>query len=131
MADTTTTIGREKYKMTITSSKGNTLIADEPHNLGGKDLGFSPFELLASSLGACTSATLRMYADRKKWDLEEVNTRVSVERDDAADRTTFIRHIELKGDLSQEQCARLIEIGEKCPVHRLLNGKIDIETIAN
>lgn len=131
MADTTTIIGREKYKMTITSSKGNTLIADEPQNLGGKDLGFSPFELLASSLGTCTAATLRMYADRKNWDLEEVSARVSVVRDEKADKTLFIRHIELKGALNQEQCARLIEIAEKCPVHRILHGKIEIETIAN
>jgi len=131
MADTTTKIGREKYKMTITSSKGNTLISDEPQNLGGKDLGFSPFELLASSLGACTSATLRMYADRKKWNLEEVSTRVSVERDEKADRTLFIRHIALVGNLSQEECSRLFEIAEKCPVHRILQGKIDIETVVD
>ncbi|MBD3581014.1 OsmC family protein [Flavobacterium selenitireducens] len=131
MADTTTRIGRERYKMTITSSKGNTLIADEPPHLGGKDLGFSPFELLASSLGACTSATLRMYADRKGWELDEIIARVSVERDDKADKTLFIRHIELKGELTQEQCARLLEIAEKCPVHRALHGKIEIETIAN
>lgn len=129
MADTTTKIGREKYKMTITSSKGNTLISDEPHSLGGKDLGFSPFELLASALGACTSATLRMYADRKGIELEEAITRVSFERDDKLDRSTFVRHIELKGNLTPDQCQRLFEIAEKCPVHRTLSGQINIETI--
>ncbi|RZJ67347.1 MAG: OsmC family peroxiredoxin [Flavobacterium sp.] len=131
MADTTTIIGREKYKMTITSSHGNTLISDEPRHLGGQDLGFSPFELLASALGACTSATMRMYADRKGWDLQEVSTRVSFERDDKADKSSFIRYIEMKGNLDPDQCARLLEIAEKCPVHRTLTGKIEIETIAD
>lgn len=129
MASTTTKIGREKYKMTIVSSSGNTLIADEPLHLGGKNSGFSPFELLASALGTCTSATLRMYADRKGWDLEEVITQVSFERDDKADKATFIRHIAFSGNLDQEQCSRLLEIAEKCPVHRTLEGQISIETI--
>lgn len=130
MANTTTKIGTEKYKMTITSSNGNTLIADEPIHLGGKNLGFSPFELLASALGSCTSATLRMYADRKGWNLEEVVTQVSVERDDKHDKAMFIRHISMSGNLDTDQCARLLEIAEKCPVHRTLMGKIEIETIA-
>lgn len=130
MAKITAHISRAKYKMEISSSHGNTLIADEPEHLGGKNLGFSPFELLASALGACTSATLRMYADRKGWALEEVATQVSVERDDVADRSTFIRHIEFSGNLDREQRERLLEIAEKCPVHRALTGQIDIETIA-
>lgn len=129
MASTTTKIGREKYKMAIVSSSGNMLTADEPVRLGGKNLGFSPFELLASALGTCTSATLRMYADRKGWDLEEVITQVSFERDEKTDKATFIRHIALCGNLDQEQCSRLLEIAEKCPVHRTLEGKISIETI--
>ncbi|RZJ72742.1 OsmC family protein [Flavobacterium sp.] len=131
MADITAVIGREKYKMTITSSHGNTLIADEPRHLGGEDLGFSPFELLASSLGTCTAATMRMYSDRKKWELEQVTVRVSVERDDKADKASFVRYIEMKGNLDKEQCARLLEIADKCPIHRTLEGKIEIETIAN
>lgn len=130
MADTTIVIGTEKYKMTITSSHGNTIIADEPRHLGGQDLGFSPFELLASALGACTSATMRMYADRKDWNLQEVTTRVTFTRDDKNDKSTFVRYIEMKGNLSPDQCSRLLEIAEKCPVHRTLTGKIEIETIA-
>lgn len=131
MADITAKIGREKFKMTITSSHGNTLIADEPRNLGGQDLGFSPFELLASSLGTCTAATMRMYADRKGWKLEEVAVRVTVERDDKLDKSSFVRYIEMKGDLDREQCSRLLEIADKCPIHRTLEGKIEIETVAN
>ncbi len=131
MADTTTTIKRDNYKMTIVSSNGNTLIADEPQNQGGKNLGFSPFELLASSLGACTSATLRMYADRKKLDLDQVVTRVSVQRDDKNDKTSFVRQITLSGNLSPSECERLFEIAEKCPIHRTLSGHIDIETIVD
>ncbi len=131
MADVTAKIGRKKFKMDVTSSHGNSLIADEPRHLGGQDLGFSPFELLASSLGTCTAATMRMYSDRKKWDMEEVIVRVSVERDDKADKAFFVRHIEMKGNLDKDQCARLLEIANKCPIHRTLEGTIEIETIAN
>lgn len=72
MAKITSSIKSEHYKIEIKSPSGNTIIADEPVEIGGKDLGFSPKELLASSLAACTSATVRMYADRKEWDLQEV-----------------------------------------------------------
>lgn len=130
MAEITAHIGREKFKMDIVSSSKNQIIADEPQSLGGKNLGFSPFELLASALGACTSATLRMYADRKGWDLEEVITQVSFERNDLENISTIIRHIEFCGNLDKEQRERLLEIAEKCPVHRALTNPINIETIA-
>ncbi|MDO8994020.1 MAG: OsmC family protein, partial [Daejeonella sp.] len=71
-------IAKELYRIEIKSPSGNTLIADEPLDSGGKDLGFSPKELLASALAACTAATLRMYADHKKWDLQEVKLEIEL-----------------------------------------------------
>lgn len=108
--------------------------ADEPSSVGGADEGPAPFELLLASLGACTSMTLRMYADRKQWPLENVRVHLSFSRDQGEggpkDLTEhFVREIELEGPLSDEQRARLIEIAERCPVHRALeNPKKIVET---
>lgn len=128
MAKITSQIKKELYKTAIHSSSGNHLIADEPESLGGKNLGFSPTELLASSLAACTSATLRMYADRKGWDLEEVNLEISLEINKKDSRTEIHRKIELIGNLDQAQRDRMLAIANACPVHKILSGTIAIQT---
>jgi putative redox protein len=79
MTKISSSIKKENYKIEIKSPSGNLVIADEPIEMGGKDLGFSPKELLASALAACTSATVKMYADRKEWDLQEVKIDVELE----------------------------------------------------
>src|SRR3954470_2393355 len=107
MAKITSTIGHEPYKIDVKSPTGNVVIADEPIDKGGKDSGFSPKELLASALAACTSATVRMYADNKGWALEEVKIDVALERDDAANKTIIDRKIQFIGNLSDEQRKRL------------------------
>ena len=117
----------------------NMLRADEPVTSGGTDTGPDPYALLLAALGACTSMTIRMYADRKGWPLEGVTVRLGQHkihardcaeceaRDDSRiDRIT--RTIELKGPLSDEQKARLIEIAERCPVHRTLIGVKQVVT---
>ena len=76
MTKVSSNIGKELYKIEIKSPTGNIVIADEPVEKGGKDKGFSPFELLVSSLAACTSATVRMYADRKGWELDEIKQKL-------------------------------------------------------
>lgn len=121
-------IGKQHYKMEIVSATGNSIVADEPVNNGGKNLGFSPKELLAAALGACTSATLRMYADRKKWDLIEVKLEVKVNRDSETHKTFIHRKVKLIGDLSEEQKARLLQIANSCPVHKILTNPIEMET---
>lgn len=128
MAKITSTLKKELYKTEIRSSSGNTLISDEPNAVGGKNLGFSPTELLASSLAACTSATLRMYADRKDWDLEEVKLEVSLEVNREENRTEIHRKIKLIGNLDQAQRDRMLAIANACPVHKILSGTIAIQT---
>ncbi len=102
------------------------LIADEPEAEGGEDLGPSPFEYLGAALAACTAITLRMYAQRKAWPLENAEVDVSIERN--KDVTTILRTIHLVGELTEEQRQRLLEIADRCPVHRTLKGKIEIQT---
>lgn len=128
MAKISSSIGKELYKIEIKSPTGNVIIADEPETLGGKDLGFSPNELLAASLAACTAATLRMYADRKGWDLTEVKIKINLEWDDQAKKTNISRELELIGNLDEAQKARLFSIAEKCPVHKMLSNPIEIST---
>jgi putative redox protein len=114
------------------------LAADEPVAAGGEDTGPNPYELLLMSLGACTSMTLRLYAERKAWPLERVVVRLRHERVHAADCADCVdrpalldrieRTIELEGPLDGAQRDRLMEIAEKCPVHRTLTSRIAIET---
>ena len=94
----------------------------------GKNLGFSPFELLAAALSACTAITVRMYADRKEWPLTDVNTDISVSWDRIKNKTVIQRKISFSGNLSDEQKDRLIQIANVCPVHKVLTNSIEINT---
>jgi putative redox protein len=99
---------------------------DEPAESGGDDRGPAPHELLLAALATCTSMTVRLYADRKGWPVESVTVRVSGERQ--GDVYRISREVGLRGELSAEQRARLLEIAGKCPVHRTLTGEILIES---
>ena len=128
MASVTATIKQELYRIEIESPSGNVVISDEPLEMGGKDLGFSPTELLASSLAACTSATLRMYADQKGWDLQEVKLEIDLNRDEKANKTVINRKMELFGNLDEKQRERLFKVANACPVHKILTNAIEINT---
>ncbi|KAA5532480.1 OsmC family protein [Taibaiella lutea] len=120
-------IGTQNYKTTITTGN-HTIISDEPTTAGGEDLGFSPDELLTASLGACTAATLRMYANRKGW-TELTGVEVNVTFNRLAGSSTMERTILLQGNITQEQKERLLYIANRCPIHQTLTHPIDITTI--
>jgi putative redox protein len=129
MASATVSIEKSHYKMHVNSGGGNGFIADEPVEVGGENLGFSPDELLCSALGACTAATLRMYADRKQWPLEGVDVEVSFNRQLTSTETNLVRKITFFGSLTDEQKEVMLAIANKCPTHKLLTQPIHIETI--
>lgn len=96
------------------------LIADEPIPLGGTDLGPTPYVYLKAALGACTAMTIRMYAERKKWPLQDAIVTLRHSRDSNKE-SVFERDIKLVGALDEEQKQRLLEIADHCPVHKTLS----------
>lgn len=115
------------------------MIADEPLEVGGNNLGPNPYDFLMASLGSCTAMTLKMYATRKKWDLKEVTVFLNHDKVHLNDSknpnekeskvSRFTRIIELEGDLGEDQRQRLLEISHRCPVHRTLEEDIVIQTL--
>ncbi len=101
-------------------------LSDSEVSRGGDGTGPSPHELLAAALGACTGMTLKMYAERKQWSLQNAIISVDIVRENNIER--FIRTIQLIGDLNQEQKERFIDIANKCPIHKALSGEIEIQT---
>lgn len=113
----------------------HALLADEPTEVGGLDLGPTPYDLVNAGLGACTAMTLRLYADRKKWPLTNVlvhlnHKKIHEHDSENPDKEALLDHIwrdiELEGDLTEQQRDRLLEIAEKCPVHKTLTKKVII-----
>jgi putative redox protein len=128
MAKVFASIGTSLYKTEIKTAT-NSIIADEPLSAGGMDLGFSPEELLASALAACTCGTLRMYANRKGWlELTTIHVEVEFSRDVQQNVSQMNRKIEVVGDLNEEQKTRLLAIANKCPIHNTLTHTITIDT---
>jgi putative redox protein len=123
-----TELDRSNYRTKIYSG-GHFIYADEPADLGGTDEGMSPGALLLASLGSCTAITVRMYADRKEIALESIKIELAICKEDQITKeTTITRKIEFVGDLTSEQRERLLQIADKCPIHKLLSNPIKILT---
>ncbi|WP_020394710.1 OsmC family protein [Thiolinea disciformis] len=116
----------EGYSCTIQAGN-HQLIADEPIPLGGNDAGPAPYQYLKAALGACTAMTIKMYAERKKWPLENAIVSLRHSRD-ANKNSVFERDIKLLGNLDEEQRQRLLDIADRCPVHKTLSQGASILT---
>ena len=122
------TIDTRLYRTEIKSASDNIVIADEPQEMGGKNLGFSPSELLAASLASCTLITLRMYINRKQWEVSEINIKIDFEKDAEQNVALFTRKIEVIGEIDEIQKQRLETIANSCPIHKTLTHSIEIKT---
>ena len=122
--------GNGPYGQFITSGH-HIMGADEPEDLGGRDTGPDPYELLMSALGACTAMTLRMYASRHQWPVDHIEVRLHhVQRAGGAEvRDRFERVVKIRGDVTDEQRARLIEIADRCPVSQTLQRSSEVTTL--
>ncbi len=126
------------FRQDIAAGSRHHIIADEPAAFGGTNMGLTPYQLVSAGLGACTSMTIRMYARRKKWPLEHVSVDITHNKIHATDCShcetetgkidQFRRVITLEGNLDDDQRSRLMAIADRCPVHRTLEGEIDIVT---
>lgn len=126
-ADARTT-GEGKFQLSVRVGP-LTIIADEPESLGGMGSGPSPYDLLSAGLAACTSMTVKLVADHKGFPLEHVRTRVEHEKvEGATPPDLFTRTISFEGDLDAEQQAKLLDIANRCPVHKTLSGGSRVET---
>ncbi|WP_143885329.1 OsmC family protein [Chryseobacterium binzhouense] len=121
-------LGTTKYYTEVVAGD-NHLITDEPLDKGGQNKGFNPFEILATSLASCTAATLRMYIDRKEWEVEKIDVEVELENFPLTKLAVFKRNISFDGKhLSEEQLKRLHAIADACPIHKILTNEIEIQT---
>lgn len=131
-------IGNDGFTSEVVAGN-HLMMADEPKDFGGNDYGPSPYDYVASGLGACTAMTMKMYAERKKWDLQKVIVHVNHGKEHATDAQeenlpqrkidVFKREIEIFGELDEKQRQRLMQIADKCPVHKTLEASSIIETI--
>jgi putative redox protein len=116
------------YKTTVTNNE-HSIIADEPISVGGTNQGFTPMELLQVSLASCSSITVRMYATRKKWDVQAIDINVDLMINSSNGENFLRKEVFLTGNLDEMQMNRLLDISKKCPVHKLLEKSIEIRSI--
>lgn len=123
-----TAITKQTTYQTELTSRNHESLADEPLENGGQNLGPTPSELLHSSLASCTSITLRMYANRKEWKIEEIVVEVTSGLHPENREPILLKNISLIGDLEESQLKRMLVIAGKCPVHKILEKSIQIES---
>ncbi|HVA98226.1 MAG TPA: OsmC family protein [Bacteroidia bacterium] len=119
---------QQNHYQTSVKSRKHTFSVDEPEHLGGSDSAASPKEYLLAALGSCTAITLRMYADRKQWNVETINVELNLEQDAETSETKITRIISITGNITEEEKQRLLTIANVCPVHKILSNPIKINT---
>ncbi|AMP97582.1 Osmotically inducible protein OsmC [Pedobacter cryoconitis] len=123
-----TELDRSHY-LTKVYAGGHFIYADEPADVGGTDEGMNPGALLLASLGSCTAITIRMYADRKEMALDTIKIHLAIcNEQEMSTSTKITRKIEFGGNLSEAELTRLMQIADKCPIHKMLSNPIQIET---
>jgi putative redox protein len=118
-------VGLDHYKTTVITDT-HTIVADEPIDNGGKDLGPHPGDFLRMSLATCTAITLRMYADRKGYDVTQIEVKVNTRY--VENTTVFNTQIQITGNIDEKVRTRMMQIAKLCPVHKMLSRPIEIET---
>lgn len=131
-------LGNDEGYTTQMKVGNHYMVADEPESVGGNDFGPSPYELVSAGLSACTAMTIKMYVTRKGWDLKNIEVHTSYDKrhmedcenceDPTAKIDTFDREIKLEGDLDEKQIARILQIADKCPVHKTLHTETQVIT---
>lgn len=121
----TAVIDKEHYRTQL-QARTHKIIGDEPADVGGTDLGPRPGDFIRMGLASCTAITLRMYADRKNYDVNKIS--VTVSNGPMAEKSTYTTAIHVEGNLSGEEKDRLIQIAKRCPVHKILTNPIEIIT---
>ena len=123
------TIGAEKYECLVQWRHGE-FIADEPERTGGKDMGPDPMTLMLASLGTCTLVTLRMYIDRKEWDISEIAVALNMHNvlEDGKKVTIMSRDLQFFPPVTNEQRERLLQVAKVCPVSKMLEAGVQMDT---
>lgn len=116
----------QNYTSVLTAA-GNSILSDEPTEIGGQNKGFNPFELVIAGLASCTIATIKMYVDRKGWEIDSLEVKVELETS-ATTKPLIKKNIIVKSSLLPEQLKRIAAVGNACPTHKLLSGGITIES---
>ena len=120
--------GRGRYQQDVLAGQHH-LLAGEPASMGGDDAGPAPFDFILAALGSCTSITLRMYAERKGLELTQISVELAHNKAESEGRTVdrITRVIPLEGNLTEAERSRLLEIAQKCPVHRTLSPSFQLD----
>lgn len=118
-------IGKDQYKTELITDS-HTIIGDEPPDNGGQDLGPSPGDFMRMSLASCTAITLRMYANRKGFDITRIEVKVHTESQPTS--TIFHRDIIIDGNIDEAQKKRMHQIANACPIHKMLMNPIEVQT---